>query len=303
MKILLLGAHGQLGVELSKVLPELGELIELSRNELDLSALDELRHLLSLIKPDLIVNASAYTAVDKAETEIEMAFLINAEVPKILADYAKENNAILVHYSTDYVFDGQKTTPYTETDEPNPISVYGLSKLSGERKISKSNCKNLIFRTSWLFSMHGQNFLTTILKLSKEKDELKIINDQWGSPTSCKWLAATTLICLKHCINKEIAGHSVPWGLYHASSKGITNWFEYTKKIISIAINLGEILKIDLSRIYPIKSALYKQIAKRPLFSGLSTDLIRKTFLLEIDNFESYISKEMGQLNKQNTYN
>ena len=303
MKILLLGAKGQLGIELQKVLPELGEVIALSRNELDLSNQIALSQKLSLIKPDLIVNASAYTSVDKAEIEKDLAMLINASVPDVLAKYSAKNNSILVHYSTDYVFDGQKTTPYAETDEPNPISVYGLSKLSGERKISKSNCKNLIFRTSWLFSMHGQNFLTTILKLSKEKDELKIINDQWGSPTSCKWLAATTLICLKHCINKEIAGHSVPWGLYHASSKGITNWFEYTKKIISIAINLGEILKIDLSKIYPIKSALYKQIAKRPLFSGLSTDLIRKTFLLEIDNFESYISKEMCQLNKQNTYN
>ena len=268
MKILLLGAHGQLGVELSKVLTELGELIELSRNELDLSALDALRHLLSLIKPDLIVNASAYTAVDKAETEIEMAFLINAEVPKVLANYAKENNKILVHYSTDYVFDGEKTSPYEEKDEPNPICVYGASKLKGEENIIISNCKHLIFRTSWLYSAHGENFMTTILKLAKERSQLNIINDQWGSPTSCKWLAKTTIRIIEICITSKIEN----WGLYHTTSSISTSWHEYARIIIAKAISYGYTFKCSIESIKPISSAEYNQKAKRPKYSLLSND-------------------------------
>ena len=290
MKILLLGAHGQLGVELSKVLPELGELIELSRNELDLSALDELRHLLSLIKPDLIVNASAYTAVDKAETEIEMAFLINAAVPKILAEYAKENNAILVHYSTDYVFDGRKTSPYEENDQPNPLCIYGASKLKGEQNIIISGCKHLTFRTSWLFSAKGQNFLTTILKLAKDKDELRVIDDQWGAPTSCNWLAETTVKALRICLNNYAPP---PWGIYHASSNGIFSWFEYARHIVHEATSLDIKLKIKIDRVFPIKSIDYKQSAARPRFSVLSNSKIKNVFLIKNDDSLEYIKKEL----------
>ena len=291
MKILLLGAHGQLGVELSKVLPELGELIELSRNELDLSALDELRHQLSLIKPDLIVNASAYTAVDKAETEIEMAFLINADVPKILADYAKESNAILVHYSTDYVFDGRKTSPYEENDQPNPLSVYGASKLKGEQNITISGCKHLTFRTSWLFSAKGQNFRNLILKLATEKDELRIIDDQFGSPTSCEWLAKITSYALNICLDQKNEGNTPPWGIYHASSIGKVSWYEYAQIIILNAIKSGIKLKVKLEDIKPIKTSEYHQKAIRPKFSCLSIQKLTSSFSISPIDFKTALKK------------
>ena len=289
MKILLLGAHGQLGVELSKVLPELGELIELSRNELDLSALDELRHLLSLIKPDLIVNASAYTAVDKAETEIEMAFLINAEVPKILANYAKENNAILVHYSTDYVFDGKKTSPYEEKDETNPLCVYGSSKLKGEQNIIISGCKHLIFRTSWLYSAHGENFMTTILKLAKVQKQLTVIDDQWGAPTSCKWVAQATIKALMFCIQNDSKLETKYWGIYHASMEGCINWYGYSRLII----DLSDKLKINLPQLIPINTEDYSQIASRPKYSLLSSKKLHQTFGVVINDFKSELISEM----------
>jgi dTDP-4-dehydrorhamnose reductase len=295
MKILLLGAHGQLGTELKKILPELGELTALSRKELDLTNLSELKIQLNSLKPAIIINSSAYTAVDKAEKEIDLANLINAKVPEILAQYSADNNAILVHYSTDYVFDGKQTAPYIETDEPNPLSIYGLSKLIGEQKILEKSCKHLIFRTSWLFSAHGQNFLTTILKLAKTKDELRVIADQIGNPTSCEWLAKITLQSLNVCISKLKANEIPPWGIYHATNRSTINWYEYSKYIIDLFLDFGGEPKIQLQNIIPIETAELHQIATRPQFSSLSSAKLAFEFDIEIVSFKPYLAKSINQ--------
>ena len=295
MKILLLGANGQLGVELQKVLPKLGEVIALTRNELDLSDLNTLIRNLDLIKPNLIVNASAYTSVDKAQKEKELAMRINSEVPRILANFSFKNDSPLIHYSTDYVFDGTKKEAYLETDEPNPLNIYGLSKFHGEQHITNSECKHLIFRTSWLFSAHGQNFMTTILKLASEKKELKIINDQWGIPTSCQWLAEVTLIAINVCLRQISSTTKNSFGIYHATPNGITNWYEYAKLIINI-IEMNKVeskFKLKSSDIFPILSKEYEQLAKRPKFSVLNNEKLINEFSLKIDNFERYISNEL----------
>ena len=270
MKILLLGARGQLGHELSKVLPQLGNLIGLSRNELDLCNLEALKNQLEEIRPDLIINASAYTAVDKAEVEQEIAFLINAHVPEVLANYATKSNSILVHYSTDYVFDGQKNTPYTEADEANALSVYGASKLKGEQCITSTKCEHLILRTSWLYSSNGQNFLNTILKLANEKEKLTVINDQWGTPTSCQWLADVTVKAIKLKLYKKTSKNGENSNIFHATPNGVTNWFEYSRLIISEAESVGFEFLLKSNNIKAINSKEYEQKAQRPKFSGLN---------------------------------
>ena len=294
MKILLLGAKGQLGIELQKVLPELGEVIALSRNELDLSNQIALSQKLSLIKPDLIVNASAYTSVDKAEIEKDLAMLINASVPEILAKHSKINDIILVHYSTDYVFDGRKSTPYIETDETRPLSVYGSTKVNGEQFITNSKCQHLIFRTSWLFSPHGHNFLTTILNLAKEKKELNIVSDQWGTPTSCHWLAKITLAALKICLSNKSQNKKVPWGTYHACPNGFTNWYEYAKfAILTKYKNINNFQQIE---VHPINTKEYKQKVIRPQSSVLSNKKLVDTFNIDASNWKELVTEVINQL-------
>ena len=296
MKILLLGAHGQLGNELKKFLPELGELTALSRKDLDLTNLSDLKFKLNSLKPEIIINASAYTAVDKAETEIDLATLINARVPEILAQYSAENSAILVHYSTDYVFDGKQKTPYIETDEPNPLSVYGLSKLQGEQKILETNCKHLIFRTSWLFSAYGENFMNTIIRLAHEREKLEIISDQWGSPTSCIFLAEITIQALKLSLEETGISKSTVWGIYNATSSGVTNWFDFACLIVSKIKTKSESLKIDLKKIYPIKTEDYYQKAVRPRYSCLSTSKLETVFSIPIMGYEYYLANEINKI-------
>ena len=296
MKILLLGANGQLGIELQKVLPKLGEMVTLTRNELDLSNLVALHQILELIRPNVIVNASAYTAVDKAETEKDLAMLINANVPELLAKYSAENGALLVHYSTDYVFDGKKSTPYLESDLIYPISIYGSSKAKGEEFISLNNCKHLIFRTSWLFSYYGQNFFTKILNLAKEKEELFIVDDQWGTPTSCNWLADVTFKTLIHISKQSNSSNSNIWGIYNATSAGVTNWFEYANLIFQTAYKFNHSADFLLRKINPVKSDEYKQAAERPKFSHLSTDKLTSTFPIISKNFEEYVFEEFKKL-------
>lgn len=293
MKILLLGAKGQLGVELSKALPQLGELITVTRNDIDLSNINALEKKINLIAPDLIVNSSAYTQVDKAENEKALAKLINASVPEVLAKYSFQNNSTLVHYSTDYVFDGEKKTPYVESDEPNPQSVYGLTKLLGEELIVESGCKHLILRTSWLFSSHGQNFLTTILKLGFEKDILKVVNDQFGTPTSCEWLAWTTVRLLKRYIDTDSCNNSrLNWGLYHVSHDGFINWHDYAQFIINTAQVLN-INKFKPATVLPVSTYEYKQLAKRPFRSILCSQKLDETILCKRENWSNFVEKEI----------
>lgn len=227
MRILLTGRRGQIGWELERSLSALGEIAAFDRQGLDLARPDEIVARTRAVKPHVIVNAAAYTAVDKAESEPDLALAINARAPAILAEEARQLGALLVHYSTDYVFDGTKTGPYTEDDVPNPLSVYGRAKLEGERAIQAAGGRHLILRTSWVYASRGNNFLLTILRLAREKPELRIVSDQRGTPTWARDLAAATTDLLQ-------AG-DIPTGLYHLTAAGETTWFRFAGEILRLA--------------------------------------------------------------------
>ena len=266
VRILILGKDGQVGRALQSELSSMATLIALSRHELDLEDLIALRLSLISIKPDIIINAAAYTAVDNAEHEQSRAFLINAEMVGVLAAYAQQHQILLIHYSTDYVFDGKKTTPYCESDPVNPLNIYGLSKRMGEEAIIKSGCEHLIFRTSWVFSAEGKNFINTILKLAKEKDSLRVVSDQFGSPTSAAFIAKVTMLAIKAYKSK-----SLPTGLYHLTTLGVTNWHELACYVVEKFSALREKLKLEPCQIIPILTEEYPLPAQRPKNSKLNT--------------------------------
>ncbi|HEV7816077.1 MAG TPA: dTDP-4-dehydrorhamnose reductase [Janthinobacterium sp.] len=264
MKILLTGKSGQLGYELERSLQGLGEVVALDRAALDLSDLDQVRDVIRAVQPGLIVNPAAYTAVDKAESEPALAQRINAEAPAVMAQEAARLGAAMVHYSTDYVFDGSKATPYLEDDATGPLNVYGASKLAGEQAIAAAGIPHLILRTSWVYGMRGKNFLLTMLRLAREREELRIVDDQHGAPTWSRTIADTSALILA----QARAGGAGWWaensGVYHLSSQGRTTWFGFTQAILAAA-------QIDC-RLIPISSAEYPVPARRPLNSRLSSD-------------------------------
>ncbi len=231
--ILLTGKTGQLGSELSRLLPALGEVIAPEQNELDLCAPEQIRQIMRSANPQLVVNAAAYTAVDAAETDEANALAVNAEAPRLLALEAKKIRAMLVHFSTDYVFDGLKKAPYVETDPPNPLNAYGRTKLAGEEAIRDSGAAHLIFRTSWVYATHGRNFLLTILRLATEREELKIVADQVGAPTCALDLAEATARILTGMIIDDQSQFASPetGGTYHITAAGQTSWYEFAKAI------------------------------------------------------------------------
>ena len=282
MRILLTGKNGQVGWELQRAIAPLGEVIACDRSNLDLANPDQIVAVVRETKPQIIVNAAAYTAVDKAESEPELAHAINACAPGILAEEAKKLGALLVHYSTDYVFDGTKVGSYTEKDAPNPISVYGRTKLAGEQAIQASGCRHLIFRTSWVYGPRGKNFLLTILRLARERDTLNVVDDQTGSPTSANMIAEATLACIQKAAN------SVPGrGIFHMTAMGETTWCRFAKAALTQA-GLG-------MQINPIPSAQYPTPAKRPSNSCLDNSLLYKTFGVRLSpwrkGLESVINK------------
>ena len=231
--ILLTGINGQLGWELQRTLAPLGTVVGLDRAQLDLSQPEMIRTVVREYRPDIIVNPAAYTAVDKAEAEPEQAHAINATAPGVLAEEAKKLGALLVHYSTDYVFDGGKTDPYSEDDRPNPQSVYGRSKLAGEDAVRASGCAHVILRTSWVYGVHGGNFVKTVLRLARERDELRIVADQFGAPTWARRLALGSAEILRQCrANPDDASRL---GLFHLTAAGRTNWHEYAEEIVRLA--------------------------------------------------------------------
>ncbi|WP_278407087.1 dTDP-4-dehydrorhamnose reductase [Pseudomonas rhodesiae] len=261
MKILITGQHGQVSQALQQRLPPLGELIVLGREQLDLTNVDRIRQQVRAHRPDLIINAAAHTAVDQAESEPEVAFAINAIAPGILAEEAKALGAPLIHYSTDYVFDGSKPAPYTETDTPNPLGVYGQSKLAGEQAIAAVGGEHLILRTSWVYSNHGKNFLLTMQRLLQEKPQMRIVADQIGAPTWAGTIADSTRALIEHWQ----AGAAGAWGVYHLTAQGETSWFGFAEAI-------GEHLRTTgkaCSELEPIPSSAYPTPAKRPLNSRL----------------------------------
>ncbi len=260
-KVLLIGAKGQVGQELQVTLPYLGEVISIGREELDLTNSEKIGQLIREIHPDYLVNAAAYTAVDKAETEPDLAYSINSIAPKIMAESAEKIKTKFLHISTDYVFDGRKNTPYLETDLTNPLGVYGQSKLRGEEEIKTVNSQAIILRTAWVYGSYGKsNFVKTMLRLGKEREELKVVVDQVGSPTWAKDIATAITHLLINVDN--------PPGIYNFTNSGVASWFDLTKAIFEEAKISGIPLKIQ--RVIPITTAEYPTPAVRPAYSVLS---------------------------------
>jgi len=263
MKILLTGCSGQVGYELQRSLQGVGEMVAVDRARMDLANLDQVRAVIREVRPGLIVNPAAYTAVDKAESEPELAYRINAEAPAVMAEEAKRLDAALVHYSTDYVFPGTDPAPRVETDVTGPVNVYGASKLAGEQAIVASGVRHLIFRTSWVYGMRGKNFLLTMLKLARERDTLRIVADQHGAPTWSRTIADSTATVLAQAKAGGAAWWDAHGGIYHLSSQGQTTWFEFTQAILEEAA-----ITCDL---VPIPSAEYPTPAARPAYSVMSS--------------------------------
>ena len=273
MKILITGRNGQLAQALQQRLAGLGQVHVLGREQLDLAESERIRQVVRELSPDLLVNAAAYTAVDQAENEPALAFAINATAPGVLAEEAARLGVPLLHYSTEYVFDGSKATPYTEDDAPNPLSVYGRSKLAGEQAIHAVGGAHLTLRTSWVYSLHGRNFLLTMQRLLQEKPQLRVVADQIGAPTWAGSLAASTLAL----IQRWQAGQAGAWGTYHMTAQGQTSWFGFAQAI-------GEHLKAQgrpCAQLLPIPSSEYPTPAQRPLNSRLDCSRLRQQWQVE----------------------
>jgi len=282
MKILLIGKDGQVGFALHKKLASIGEVIATNRNELNLENSDAIRTFIEKIKPDMIINAAGYTDVDKAESDIELAHKVNTQAPKVLAEKASQLNIPMIHFSTDYVFDGLKNEPYMETDQVNPQSVYAQTKWGGEDAV-RNHKKHIILRTSWVFSSHGQNFIKSILKLIQEKSSLNIVSDQKGTLTSTDAIADVTNKIIKTILKKP---NFEDFGTYHVALEGETNWYQYACFITDEAIRLGLKTLMTSQEIQSISSDAYPTVAKRPKNSRLDTTKIKKTFMLELPNWK-----------------
>lgn len=293
MKILLLGKNGQVGWELQRALSILGELVCMDSDSVDFKRPSELRKTVREIKAGVIVNAAAYTAVDKAEAEPEKARAINAVAVNVLAEEADRLGAWLVHYSTDYVFDGTKATPYREDDEPAPLSVYGSTKLEGEQAIRSHLKRHLIFRTSWVYGAHGGNFAKTILRLARERDELRIVADQHGAPTSAELLADVTALALHDVIRDPESNKA---GIYHLVAGGETTWHAYAQAVIRLATDNGVRLKTTAERVHPIKTQDYPLPARRPANSRLDTQKLQSTFNLHLPHWHAHLARVVHEL-------
>ena len=288
MKILLFGKNGQVGWELNRSLQPLGEVIALGREDADFSEPESLRQIVQDVSPDVIVNAVAYTAVDKAEEEEELAIKINGVAPSVLAEETLTLNALLVHYSTDYIFDGTKTSPYVETDKPNPVNAYGRTKLAGELAIQSSGCDHLIFRTSWVYASRGYNFLLTMLKLTQEREVLSIVNDQIGSPTSARLIADTSVLCVQQAIKEKLVG-VFSSDLYHMTTSGHTSWHGFTKEIVNLASSSLN-LPLTVKELKAIPTSNYPTPAKRPMNSRLTLTKLESNFTVELPDWKNTLS-------------
>jgi dTDP-4-dehydrorhamnose reductase len=280
-KILILGQQGQVAWELQRTLASLGQLTVLGSQSLDLANPDAIRTQVRSIQPDIIVNAAAYTAVDKAESESDLCMSINAIAPGILAELTRESRSLLVHYSTDYVFDGTKTTSYLETDPTNPISVYGASKLAGEQAIIQADCAHLIFRTTWVYGDRGKNFLLTILRLAAEKTELKIVADQIGAPTWSRAIAEATTQVIAQCRHDRTSVK----GLYNLSAAGKTSWHGFANEIVDRARSINPDLQLAIEQILPIPTTDYPTPAQRPANSVLDSSKLLADFGVQLPDW------------------
>ena len=299
--ILLIGTNGQVGRELNRMLPRIGEVTALDRQRLDLTQPEEIRRAIRTYRPAFIVNAAAHTAVDKAESEEALARAINAEAPAVMAEEAKKTGASLIHYSTDYVFDGLKTTPYDEDDPTNPQNVYGRTKLDGERAIQASEAQHLIFRTAWVYATQGRNFLLTILRLATQREELKIVRDQIGAPTLSREIAGATTSILGQIGDKTGGPFSLAdfSGVYHMTAGGETSWWDFAKAILEEAAMTPATLEWVASatnnlplitrNIIPIGTSEYPTPAKRPAYSVLSNTRLTRTFSVQLPEWRTQL--------------
>jgi dTDP-4-dehydrorhamnose reductase len=299
--ILLIGTNGQVGRELNNMLPRIGEVTALDRQRLDLTQPEEIRRAIRTFHPAFLVNAAAYTAVDKAESEETAAQAINAEAPGVMAEEAKKIGAAFIHYSTDYVFDGSKTTPYDEDDPPNPKNVYGRTKLAGERAIQASGARHLIFRTAWVYATEGRNFLLTILRLATQREEIKIVRDQIGAPTLNSEIARATTNILARISGTEGGLRALPdvGGIYHMTAGGETTWYDFTNAILEEAAKTPEAapwfaaatsgLPFITRRVIPISTDEYPTPARRPAYSVLSNARLNRAFSLQLPDWRKQL--------------
>ncbi|VVN65392.1 dTDP-4-dehydrorhamnose reductase [Pseudomonas fluorescens] len=294
MKILLLGKNGQVGWKLQRSLSPLGEVIALDRHRVnglcgDLSDLDSLRATIRQVKPDLIVNAAAYTAVDKAESEPELATRVNALASQVMAEEALALDAWLIHYSTDYVFSGDGQKPWREDDAVAPVNHYGASKLAGEQAIIASGCKHLIFRTSWVYGARGNNFAKTMLRLARERETLSVIADQIGAPTGADLIADVTALAIQKVIQHPELG-----GMYHLAASGEVSWYGYASHVIEFARSHSE--QLAVTAINPIDTTAYPTPARRPLNSRLNTQKLRDNFSLHLPNWQRGVTRMLMEV-------
>jgi len=299
MKTLLFGKNGQVGWDLMTHLNTVSTVVATDRNQIggDLSIPFDCAGLIKAERPDVVINAAAYTAVDLAERDINRCHRVNAEAVGEIAVACAEVGALLVHYSTDYVFDGSGSLPWNEEDSPNPINVYGSTKLKGERLIQEANCRHLIFRTSWIYGIHGNNFPKSILELAHERNSLSIISDQYGAPTSTNLISKVTVHAIKNFNSiRPISG------IYHLVPRGETSWYEYAKYCIERALDKGFRLTLRAEDIVPISTGEYNSIASRPLNSRLSNRKIMETFNLSLPDWkigvdrclQKYLGRNLG---------
>ena len=294
MNILLLGKGGQVGWELQRSLAVLGNVTALDFDSQehcgDFSNPAGVAETVRALRPDVIVNAAAHTAVDKAESEPDLARLLNATTPGVLAEEAARLGAWLVHYSTDYVFDGSGTRPWVETDTPAPLSCYGRTKLEGEQRIQQSGCKHLILRTSWVYAARGGNFAKTMLRLAQERDRLTVIDDQWGAPTGADLLADVTAHALRH-----LAQHPQDGGLYHCVAAGETNWNLYAKEVLALAVQAQPAIKLKATDVAPVPTSAFPTPAARPHNSRLNTARLQATFGLRLPHWRDGVARMLQE--------
>lgn len=294
MKILLTGRNGQLGFELQRALAPLGEVVAVDSGECDLADAQAIRQLVRQLAPDLIVNPAAFTAVDAAEDQRDLVMAVNAAAPEVLGQEARALGIPVFHYSTDYVFDGSKVSPYTEEDETSPLSIYGHSKQLGESRLQAATPRHLIMRTSWVFGMHGQNFAKTMLRLAQEREELRVVSDQIGAPTPASLLADLTAHLVRQL---QTAGHEgFPFGLYHVSAGGETSWHGYARHVLEQATIRGYALKVAPDQVMPISTDAYPTRARRPGNSRLDTSKFRRTFGLQLPSWQQGLNHTLQQI-------
>ena len=299
MKILLLGKNGQVGWELQRSLAPLGEVTALDRYSTDfcgdLGNLAGLRETVQRLRPQVIVNAAAHTAVDKAESEPELARLINATAPGVLAQEAHQLGAWLVHYSTDYVFDGSGSQPWVETDTPAPLSVYGHTKLEGEQLIAQHCQKHLIFRTSWVYAARGGNFAKTMLRLARERERLTVIDDQWGAPTGAELIADVTAHAIRQVQQRPVGPHDEA-GIYHLAASGHASWNSYAKHVLAQAAQAQPAIELVAKEVAPVPTSAFPTPANRPHNSRLNTAKLQSTFGLRLPPWQQGVDRMLAEI-------